>query len=101
MFEPKLIVGRFINLILVPPAIPPFANVVPHAVHLGTDVGKDVENTAVNGAWNAFALANPGDIIGDFNQIRHWAGTFRHAQEMMTMFHPQSLAFSRRLVSFI
>jgi hypothetical protein len=152
MLEQKLVVGKFFNLTLVPPAMPPFANGdfvlvpvqqcylmessgvftktslvqagpgpkahrnfkwlpwvpgaisevaltggadvltgpmsgcwlatyrkpngVPHAVHLGTDVGKDVENAAVNGAWNAFALANPVDIIGGFNPIRHWVGAF-------------------------
>ncbi len=49
---------------------------VPYAAHLGTDVASIPRTTAVNAAWNALALANPVDIIGGFNPLRHWNGNF-------------------------
>ena len=59
------------------------ANGVPHAGHLGTDVASPAGTAAVNGAWNAFALAHPGDVIGGFNPLRHWIGPYptRNANE--------------------
>lgn len=47
---------------------------VPHAAHLGTDISSQTKTDAVNNAWNAFALAHPGDVIGGFNPLRHWNG---------------------------
>ncbi len=49
-------------------------NGVPHAAHLGTDVANPGGTAAVNLAWNNHALANPGDVIGGFNPLRHWNG---------------------------
>jgi len=49
---------------------------VPYAGHLGTDIADPFRTAAVNGAWNAFALAQPADVIGGFNPLRHWNGAF-------------------------
>ncbi len=49
-------------------------NGVPHAGHLGTDIADPIGTAAVNATWNNFALANPGDVIGGFNPLRHWNG---------------------------
>lgn len=55
-------------------------NGVPHAAHLGTDVAQPGGTAAVNAAWNNFALANPGQVIGGFNPLRHWNGALPVAQ---------------------
>lgn len=47
---------------------------VPHAGHLGTDVADPVGTAAVNATWNNFAIANPANVIGGFNPLRHWNG---------------------------
>ncbi|HEX3877401.1 MAG TPA: hypothetical protein VHW24_10465 [Bryobacteraceae bacterium] len=49
-------------------------NGVPHAAHLGTDVASPVGTAAVNNTWNNYAIANPGNVIGGFNPLRHWNG---------------------------
>lgn len=58
-------------------------NGVPHAGHLGTNIADPNATLAVNTAWNNFALANPGDVIGGFNPLRHWIGNYpaRRANE--------------------
>lgn len=55
-------------------------NGVPHAAHLGTDVANPAGTLAVNTAWNNYALANAGDVIGGFNPMRHWQGALPVAQ---------------------
>jgi hypothetical protein len=52
------------------------ANGVPHAAHLGTDVADATRSAAVKTAWNNFARANLGDVIGGFNPLRDWVGSF-------------------------
>lgn len=60
------------------------ANGVPHAGHLGTvDLAQPnaaARNAAVNGAWNAFATAHAGQVIGGFNPLRHWNGAYPPSQ---------------------
>jgi len=38
-----------------------------HVGHIGTVLGQVAVNAAVTGLWNAFALANPGSVLGGFN----------------------------------
>ena len=47
-----------------------------YAGHLGTDIARPDLTRAVNNAWNGFARANRGDVVGGFNPIRHWQGAF-------------------------
>lgn len=50
------------------------ANGVPHVAHIGTDIASAAKTKAVKDAWNAFANANQGDLIGGFNPLRQWQG---------------------------
>lgn len=47
-----------------------------HAGHLGTDVASPTNTTAVKTTWNAFATANPAQVIGGFNPANDWAGPY-------------------------
>jgi hypothetical protein len=51
-------------------------NGIRYAGHLGTDIANLAGTAAVNTAWNNFAIAQPGDVIGGFNPLRHWNGNF-------------------------
>ena len=40
-----------------------------YAGHLGTDTDSVANTTAAKNAWNNFANANPGDVLGGFNPL--------------------------------
>ena len=50
------------------------ASSVPHVAHVGTHDTDAGQTTAVQQAWNAFALAHTADIVGGFNPLRAWNG---------------------------
>ena len=50
------------------------------AGHLGTDISSPTATAAVKGAWNVFANAHPGDVIGGFNPLNDWVGALPAAK---------------------
>jgi hypothetical protein len=75
-------------------------NGVPHAGHLGTDIASVVRTNAVNNAWNNFATANPGDVIGGFNPLRHWNGNWPARQNGELMGAPKIFGLFTRAGQF-